>query len=195
MNMTLKVVVPPHPLIAHWVTVLRGTSIPLSLYSTGFEELGRWLTYEALRDWLPYRNETVQTALGAVEGKVIETNVRLISILLLPSALELWHGARKVLPNTQLCLDHVPEDIAETSGIIIFADQISSGEQLRQIIDLLKVQNVDSRRIRVISALASNHGLKMLGESFPDLTIYVASIDPDLTENGQISPGFGNPVL
>ena len=39
------------------------------------EELGRWLTYEAIRDWLPHRREEVQTLLELTEGTVIETNV------------------------------------------------------------------------------------------------------------------------
>ncbi len=195
MSMTLKVVVPPHPLIAHWVTVLRGSRIPTSLYSTGLEEIGRWITYEALRDWLPYRRETVQTTSGEIEGTVIESNVHLISIVLLPGGLDLWQGARKVLPNSQLFLDSVPENIENNSGIVIFVDQLATGNRLRKIIELLKKQKVDSRQIRIITALSSNPGLQMLGESFPDLTIYTANIDPKITKTGQIVPGFGNPGL
>ena len=41
------------------------------------EELGRWLTYEALRDWLPHRRDTVQTPLASTEGTVIEAGVLL----------------------------------------------------------------------------------------------------------------------
>ena len=29
----------------------------------------------------------------------------------------------------------------------------------------------------------------------PNLTIHTACIDPELTEDGEISPGIGNPVL
>lgn len=51
----------PHPLIAHWLTVLRHAGTPPALYATGMEELGRWLSYEAVRDWLPHRRESVST--------------------------------------------------------------------------------------------------------------------------------------
>ena len=67
MAKTLRVVVPPHPLIAHWLTMLRHVGTPPSLYRTALEELGRWLTYEALRDWLPHRREEVHTALERTE--------------------------------------------------------------------------------------------------------------------------------
>ena len=49
MAMSLKVIVPPHPLLKHWLSILREKNTPNILYSTGYEQLGKWLTYEALR--------------------------------------------------------------------------------------------------------------------------------------------------
>ncbi len=195
MGMTLKVVVPPHPLIAHWLTVLRSRSTPAPVYSTALEELGRWLTYEALREWLPFRKEILKTPYGEVEGTFIEFGVPLISILLLPGGLDLWEGGRKVLPNSQRFINDVPKDVASNEGVIIYIDQIATGERLKSTLDLLKKQSVESKRLRIITALASNPGLKTIGERFPDLTIYTSSIDPEITENGEISPGIGNPFL
>ena len=48
MAMSLRVVVPPHPLIGHWLAMLRHRETPSALYATAMQELGRWLTYEAL---------------------------------------------------------------------------------------------------------------------------------------------------
>ena len=119
MAKTLRVVVPPHPLIAHWLTMLRHAGTPPSLYRTAFEELGRWLTYEALRDWLPHRREQVQTALELTEGTVIETGVPLLAVPSLPGGLMLWEGARQVLPHAELCLGGLPETIEALSLIHI----------------------------------------------------------------------------
>ena len=79
MAKTLRVVVPPHPLIAHWLTVLRHEGTPPALFRTAMEELGRWLSYEAMRDWLPHRRDVVKTPLGSAEGTVIETGVPLLA--------------------------------------------------------------------------------------------------------------------
>ena len=193
--MTLRVVVPPHPLIAHWLTLLRNTTTPPALYATGLEELGRWLTYEALRDWLPHRREMVTTSQAETEGTVVESNVPLLSIPLLPGGLDLWQGARRVLPSSQLCLGGVSDNIETNAGVIVFVDQIASGERLLGILKLLQTQEIEARRLRVITVLASSPGLKQLGEMMPNLTIHTACIDPDLTEDGEISPGIGNPVL
>ncbi len=193
--MTLKVIVPPHPLIAHWLTVLRMSSTPPALYATGFEELGRWLTYEAVRDWLPNSKHEIKTFQTTTEGNLIEADIPLIVIPLLPCGLELWQGGRKVLPNSYLSLGGPPKDIKPKAGIIVFADQIASGERLSRVIDTIMKKNVESKRIRVITPLASNKGLTKIGEKFKDLIIYCGCIDPDLTEAGEISPGIGNPCL
>jgi len=195
MAMTLRVVVPPHPLIGHWLTILRTRSTPPPLYATGLEEIGRWLTYEALREWLPHRKELVETTQSETEGVLIESTVPIIAIPLLPGGLNLWNGGRKVLPNSDLCMNAVPQNIEKNAGVIIFIDQITTGEHLKKALSPLRKQNVEPKRLRVITALASSPGLTELGNEYPELTIYTACIDPELAENGEISPGIGNPIV
>ena len=195
MAKTLRVVVPPHPLIAHWLTVLRHAGTPAALFSTGMEELGRWLSYEAVRDWLPHRREQVTTPLQETEGSVIEGSVPLLTIPVLPGGLALWEGARQVLPNAQLCLNGVPNEIEPQAGVVVFADQISDGRRLLDILKQLQEAGVDDwRRLRVITAVAASPGLKEIGEQVPDLTIHTACIDEALDQQGRILPGIGEPV-
>ena len=194
MAMTLRVIVPPHPLIGHWLTMLRHRETPAPVYGTAMQELGRWLTYEALRDWLPHRRESIPTDTGTTEGTICEAGVPLLAMPLLPAGLELWHGARSVLPNAALCLNGVPEGIESNAGLILFVDQITDGQRLLKVLNQLQQQEVKGPRIRVIAALSANAGLKCLGEAIPDLTIHTACIDPDLRDNGLISPGIGDPL-
>ncbi len=193
--MRLRVVVPPHPLIAHWLTMLRTAATPPPLYAKSLEELGRWLTYEALRDWLPNRNEQIETPETKTIGTVVDYNIPLLAIPSLPGGLELWNGGKHSLPNATLCIGGVPSSIKENEGIIIFLDQIDTGENLLKTLLTLKRHSVETKRIRVICALASNQGLKKIGENFHDLTIYCACIDAETTATGEISPGIGNPTL
>jgi len=192
MPVKLKVVVPPHPLIAHWLTMLRNPVTPSPLYQKGFEELGRWLTYEALRDWLPYRKEEFETVRGKVTGNVIEFGIPLIAIASIPGGLELWTGGRDVLPNAKLCLGGIPDGIENNAGIILYSDQITTGELLLEKLDILVKQNVAAKRIRVICPIASSAGLKRIGELLPDLNIYCACIDDELFDKYEIIPGIGN---
>ena len=195
MGMTLRVVVPPHPLIAHWLTMLRDKTTPAPLYAKGLEELGKWLTYEALRDWLPHRNEEVITPQAKSMGAVIESRIPLLALPQIPGGLELWHGGRNVLPNAHLCIGGVPHSIEDDAGVIIYIDQISTGITLLKTLEELIKQDVNPRRIRVVSALAAKPGLQKLAEKIPDLNIYCSCIDSEITDNGEISPGIGNPSL
>tara|TARA_B100000700_G_C14750407_1_gene717277 strand:+ start:150 stop:776 length:627 start_codon:yes stop_codon:yes gene_type:complete len=195
MAMNLRIVVPPHPLIAHWLTMLRNNLTPEPLYATGFEELGKWLTYEALRDWLPYKKETVNTGTIETTGQVIESEVPLLSIPFSAGGFHLWQGGRKVLPNSALCLKGVPKLIEKKAGLIIFIDQISNGETLINILEELKSHKVETQRIRVITALSCSEGLSIIGKSVENLNIYCACIDSELKDKNNLIPGIGNPSL
>ena len=194
MAMSLRVVVPPHPLIGHWLTMLRHRDTPPALYATGLQELGRWLTYEALRDWLPHRKERVPTTASETEGTVVEASVPLLAVPSLPCGLELWQGARSVLPDAAVCLNGIPAEIEANAGVILFVDQVTDGKAVLRQLQQLKEQGIDGRRVRLITALCASPGLKLLGEEIPDLTLHTACIDETLNEDGQVEPGIGDPL-
>ena len=91
MAMSLKVIVPPHPLIKHWLSILREKNTPNILYSTGFEQLGKWLTYEALRNWLPYKKEVINAENGEADGFFINNDYPIKVFAMMPEGLSLWY--------------------------------------------------------------------------------------------------------
>lgn len=201
MAMSLRVVVPPHPLIGHWLTVLRDQHTPQPLYATATAELGRWLTYEALRDWLPHRRIAVRTDLAATEGDVVDSDVSLLALPVLTTGLGLWSGAQSVLPAARVAhpvftedrgVQGLPAAVSERAGVLVFIDQIASGVRLVNLLNALKKRGVEGRRLRVVTALAAAPGLKLLGEQCPDLNLYTACIDAELDAAGRIVPGIGS---
>ncbi len=195
MSMSLRVIVPPHPLISPWLTILRNPTTPEILYSTGLEQLGTWLTYEALRDWIPSKKEQLETSKGTTECTIIDPDIPILSITYLPAGLELFRGARNLIPNATLCLGGVPNEIDKNAGIIFYIDQITTGKKLLKDLNHLKNKGINSRRVRIITALAANEGLKRIGEHIQDLNIYCACIDPELISESALSPGIGDPSL
>ena len=193
--MSLRVIVPPHPLISHWLTILRNPTTPEILYATGLEQLGTWLTYEALRDWIPNRKEQIDTSTGKTECTIIDPEIPILAIPYLPAGLELFRGARNLIPNSSLCIGGLPNEIDQNAGIIFYIDQITTGKMLLKDLKILKDKKIDSRRIRVIAALTANPGLKEIGKNIQDLNIYCACIDPELISESELSPGIGDPSL
>ncbi|MFO7629808.1 MAG: uracil phosphoribosyltransferase [Prochlorococcaceae cyanobacterium] len=208
MSMSLRVVVPPHPLIGHWLTLLRDQQTPPALFATAMAELGRWLTYEALRDWIPHQRVSVQTPLAAAEGTVVDGSVALLAVPILRAGLGLWQGGQTVVPQATVAhmglrrdeqsaeasvyLDCLPSTIAERVGVLVFDPMLATGGSLLQVLERLQAKGVQGDRLRVITALAASAGLKQVGERFPQLTIYTGCIDPDLDSQYRIVPGLGD---
>jgi uracil phosphoribosyltransferase len=209
MSRSLRVVVPPHPLIGHWLTLLRDRSTPSPLFATALTELGRWLTYEALRDWLPETAVQIETPLASSEGRVIDPTAPLLVVPVLQAGLGLWQGAQGVLPHARIAhvgleaaadgagaaprwyLDRLPERIGERVGVLVLLPILATGASLRALLERLEALGVSGARLRVITTLAAAPGLRQLGERFPELSIYCACIDPELDAAGRVLPGCG----
>jgi uracil phosphoribosyltransferase len=197
MAMTLRVVVPPHPLIGHWLSVLRDQQTPPAIYASATTELGRWLTYEALRDWLPHRRVALQTPLAPAEGEIVDPAIPLLAVPMLRSGLGLWQGAQGVIPAAQVAhwgegVDGLPAAIDARSGVLVLAPEVATGSSLLALLERLSALGVEGDRLRVITALAASAGLKAIGERFDHLTLYTACIDPDLDASGRPVPGIGS---
>jgi uracil phosphoribosyltransferase len=208
MTMSMRVIVPPHPLVAHWLTVLRDRSTPSAIFATAMRELGRWLTYEAVRDWLPQKSLTVETPLATCDGMVMDAEVPLLVVPVLRAGLGLWAGGQEVLPQARVAhmglvrdehtaqastyLDRLPNRIGSQVGVMVFDPMVASGGSLASVLQALREKGVQGNRLRVISVLAASPGLKRLADQFPDLTLYTACIDPELNENQFIVPGLGD---
>ena len=88
--MNLRVVVPPspdRPLADH----ASASGNLTALYATALQELGRWLTYEALRDWRYIAARWCPDSMGT-PGTLVAASVPLIAIPVLPAGFELWQG-------------------------------------------------------------------------------------------------------
>ena len=195
MAMSLKVIVPPHPLIKHWLSILREKNTPNILYSTGYEQIGKWLTYEALRNWLPYLKTEIDSTYGLTEGIFIDANYPIKIIAQSPEGLSMWLGARDVIPNATLTLGNIPSEINDNEGIIFYSDIVSKNNNSKEILRYLRNQGVKSNRIILITCICSNKGLNEIAREFPEQIIYTSCIDEEEESTNIIKPGIGNPIF
>ncbi len=195
MAMSLKVIVPPHPLIKHWLSILRERNTPNILYSTGYEQLGKWLTYEALRNWLPYKKEIINTDNGEADGFFINNEYPIKVFVMMPEGLSLWYGSKEVIPNSTLSLGELPKSIDSNEGIIFYSEQITTTSATLETLIKLKKLGVDSNRILLVTAICSNKGLNEIAKLFPNQVIYTSCIDEEDENTKLLVPGIGNPLL
>ncbi len=195
MAMSLKVIVPPHPLIKHWLSILREKNTPNILYSTGYEQLGKWLTYEALRNWLPYKKEIINTENGEADGFFINNEYPIKVFSMIPEGLSLWYGSKEIIPNSTLSLGELPKSIESNEGVIFYSEQITTTSATLETLIKLKKLGVDSNRILLITPICSNKGLNEIAKIFPYQVIYTSCIDEEDENTKLLLPGIGNPLL
>ncbi|XP_004302702.1 PREDICTED: uracil phosphoribosyltransferase [Fragaria vesca subsp. vesca] len=204
----MLVFVPPHPLIKHWVSVLRNEQTPCPIFRNAMAELGRLLIYEASRDWLPTVTGEIQSPMGVASVEFIDPREPVSVVPILRAGLALMEHASSVLPATKtyhlgmardeetllptVYLNKLPEKFPEGSRVFLFDPMLATGGTIVAAVDLLKEHGLANKQIKVISAVAAPPALQKLSEKFPGLHVYAGIIDPTVNDKGFIIPGLGD---
>ncbi|KAK3138597.1 hypothetical protein QOZ80_5AG0370920 [Eleusine coracana subsp. coracana] len=204
----MLVFVPPHPLIKHWVSVLRNEQTPCAIFKSAMAELGRLLIYEASRDWLPTITGEIETPVAVSSVEFIDPREPVMVIPILRAGLALAENASSVLPATKtyhlglrrdeetlqpsVYLNNLPDKIPEGTRVLVVDPMLATGGTIVAAIDLLIERGATSKQIKVVSAVAASPALQKLSEKFPGLHVYTGIIDAEVNEKGFIVPGLGD---
>ncbi|XP_044486464.1 uracil phosphoribosyltransferase isoform X1 [Mangifera indica] len=204
----MLVFVPPHPLIKHWVSVLRNEQTPCPIFKNAMAELGRLLMYEASRDWLPTVTGEIQSPMGVASVEFVDPREPVAVVPILRAGLALVEHAASILPATKtfhlgisrdeetlqptIYLNKLPEKFPDGSRVFVVDPMLATGGTIVAAINLLKECGVENKQIKVISAVAAPPALKKLSEKFPGLHVYTGVVDPTVNDKGFIVPGLGD---
>lgn len=192
-----------HPLIQHKITMLRDSQTGTKEFRELVKEISTLMWYEVTRD-LPLKEVTIDTPIMTAESKVI-SGIKLALVPILRSGLAMAEGIESIMPSIKI--GHIglyreketlkpkdyycklPTDI-ESSEAVILEPMLATGGSVCAAIDILRERGVTS--IKVMSLIAAPEGVKLVTEKYPDVKIYVCSVDKGLDERGFIVPGFGD---
>ncbi|RDX86345.1 Uracil phosphoribosyltransferase, partial [Mucuna pruriens] len=143
----MLVYVPPHPLIKHWVSVLRNEQTPCPIFRNAMAELGRLLMYEASRDWLPTVSGEIQSPMAVASVEFIDPREPVAVIPILRAGLALAEHASLILPATKtyhlgisrdeetlqptIYLNKLPEKFPEGSKVFVVDPMLATGKTIR----------------------------------------------------------------
>ncbi|MBD2296451.1 uracil phosphoribosyltransferase [Anabaena sphaerica FACHB-251] len=208
MTQQLLVYVPPHPLIKHWLAVARDAATPSVLFRSAITELGRWLTYEAARDWLPTQETVVQSPLAPCAATFIDPQVPVAVVPILRAGLGLLEGSQTLLPLAKIyhlglvrneeslepsCyLNKLPEKFDPETRVLITDPMLATGGSIMAAMAELTQRGVDPALTRIVCVVAAPPALQKLSAAYPGLTVYSATIDETVNEKGFIVPGLGD---
>jgi uracil phosphoribosyltransferase len=208
MTQQLLVYVPPHPLIKHWLAIARDVSTPPALFRTAITELGRWLTYEATRDWLPTRETTVQSPLASCPATLVDPGVPMAVVPILRAGLGLLEGAQDLLPSASvyhlglarneetlqpICyLNKLPEKFLPETRVLITEPMLATGGSIMVAMTELVQRGIDPSLTRIVSVVTAPPALQKLSAAYSGLIVYAAAIDESVNGSGFIVPGLGD---
>lgn len=208
MTLQLRVYVPEHPLIKHWLSVARDANTPSVLFKSAMTELGRWLTYEATRNWLPTIDTVVQTPLTECPATFVNPEMPVGIVPILRAGLVLLDGVQNILPVAAIyhlglarnestlepnCyLNKLPDRFKPQTRIVILEPMLATGGSIMMAMKEIISRGIEPDLIRIVSVVAAPPALRQLSASYPGIEIYTAIIDEGLNSKGYIVPGLGD---
>src|SRR6476620_7925240 len=160
------------------------------------------LAAEATRD-LPASPVTVQTPLGAAEGRRVSADVVVVPVLraglgMLDAVLELMPAARvghiglqrdEATAIASKYYSKLPPELTQ-SFVLMIDPMLATGGSAVAAIDLLKAAG--ARVLRMICIVSAPEGVALVEEHHPDVAIFTPVIDRQLKDHKYIVPGIGD---
>jgi uracil phosphoribosyltransferase len=166
------------------------------------KEISLLMGYEVTR-YMPLTYEEIETPLMKMQAPKI-AGKKVVIAPILRAGLGMVEGLIELMPSARvghigLCRDEetcmpvfyyykMPKD---KDRVVILTDpMLATGGSACDAIDRLKKDGF--KDIKMMALVASPQGLKTVMDKFPDVDIYLASLDEGLNERNYILPGLGD---
>ncbi|HCE38483.1 MAG: uracil phosphoribosyltransferase [Alcanivorax sp.] len=192
-----------HPLVKHKLGLLRQKSLSTRSFRQLTAEVASLLTYEATSDLL-LENYEVDTWMGKVPAQRIKGK-KVTVVPILRAGIGMLDGVLELIPSAKVSVvglyrnEETLEPVAyfeklahglEERLALVIDPMLATGGSMVATIEMLK--KAGCTQIRALVLVAAPEGIRRLQEAHPDVTLYTASIDQGLNENGYIVPGLGD---
>ena len=192
-----------HPLVQHKLTLMRRKDASTNTFRTLLNELSSLVAYEVTRD-MPLQDVQIETPLEIMTGRMIDGK-KLVFVSILRAGNGILEGMLNVVPGARV--GHVglyrdpatlqaveyyfkmPSEMAERD-IIVVDPMLATGNSAIAAIDRLK--KLQPKSIKFVCLLTCPEGIANLQKVHPDVPIYTAAIDRQLSDHGYILPGLGD---
>jgi len=193
-----------HPVVNTLLSKLRQSSTSPKEFREGIHNLSFILGIEATRT-LEEETFDGQTPVGPFIGKAIKPRIGLTPILragigmtdalltLFPEAPVYHLGLfrEKVTLQPVEYYSKLPP-VPPVEKVFILDPLIATGNTACAALTMIIEWGVHVSQIKLLAVIASKQGLLHIKEEFPELEIWVAAVDEDLTKEGIINPGLGD---
>lgn len=174
-------------------------------FRKNMERIGEIIAYEISKH-LTYEQQDVETPLGVAQCDLPTDRIVLATIL--RAGLPIHNGLLSYLDKAdnafvsayrqhhkdgtfEIKMQYITCPSIDDSILIISDPMLATGASMQQTIEALK-DHGNPKQIHVVVAIASTNGIKYIHRLYPDVHIWVAAEDEELTAKSYIVPGLGD---
>jgi uracil phosphoribosyltransferase len=197
----MGLVVVDHPLAQHLLTQLRDVSTPPPVFRTIAKRLTIALVLEAVRG-LPSVEAEVETPLERTMGRKIHPD--LVAVPILRAGLGMLEAVAELFPEVSVGYIGLERDditllptsyyekLPPVAGrhVLLLDPMLATGGSAAAACASIEAKGPEE--IRFVCVVAAPQGLAKMQREHPNVPIFTAALDRDLTEKGYILPGLGD---
>lgn len=192
-----------HPLVQHKLSLMRQKDASTNSFRRLLNEVSMLMAYEVTRD-MPMQDVEIETPLETMTAKMIDGK-KLVFVSILRAGNGILDGVLSVVPGARI--GHIglyrdpktlqaveyyfkmPKNMEERD-IVVVDPMLATGNSAAAAVTRLKQLNPKS--IKFLCLLTCPEGIATMRKAHPDVAIYTAAIDRQLSEHGYILPGLGD---
>ena len=173
-----------HPLVQHKLTLLRDKTRSTKVFRELFNEIGALLFYEVTRD-LPLEMVEVETPLAKMKSPKL-SGKKLVLAPVGRAGNGFLDGMLTLVPSARVA--HV--GVYRDPRTLVAVEYFFKAQEDMPAVDRLKESG--AKAIRIVCLLATAQAIENVRGHHPDVPIWTAAIDEEITETGYILPGLGD---
>ena len=193
-----------HPLIDVKLSIMRDEKTKSKEFRESLDEIASLMCYEVFKDVNTINSEEkIMTPTGICLPKVkLESKIILAPIL--RAGIGMVDGVRNMIPTARIghigmyrneeTLEPVEYyfklPVVENPLVVVVDPMLATGGSAISAISAIKKRGYNN--IRLMCLVGAPQGVKAVEEAFPDVKIFLASLDEKLNEKGYILPGLGD---
>jgi len=193
-----------HPLIQHKLTLMRDRSTSTLDFRQLLREITLLMGYEITRN-LPLTTKTIMTPLQEMEAPVI-AGKKLVVVPVLRAGIGMSDGLLDLVPSARVghigvYRDHktlkpveylVSLPNVEDRMFIVCDPMVATGNSSVHAVDVLVKRGVSPENIVFLALVGAPEGLQVFCKAYPQVKLYLASLDEKLNDHAYILPGLGD---
>ena len=191
-----------HPLIQHKLSIMRDKETSTIKFRELLKEISMLMGYEITRDF-PIIHEEIETPLMKMNAPKI-SGKKVVIAPILRAGLGMVEGLTTLIPSARIGHIGMYRDEVTCQPVFYYYKMPANKERLVIVTDpmlatggsacdaIRRLKDDGYKQIRLMSLVASPQGIKAVTEQYPDVDIYLASLDEGLNDKNYILPGLGD---